>query len=146
MKLMIIETNRLRASESMLRVMEVNKSNLNGETQIAILHLSLMIEFGGWGEHVIQRCYQPDAEWGPASQLSIDLMMSYKAFIEEPINEDTEELIQITIARIKRLFEAYDYDEFEIASSVDWHFVGRLFIGAVDILYEKDEPSLLRRA
>ena len=97
-----------------------------------------MIEFGGWTDQVIERCFQPDTQWGPTSQLSIDVMLSYKAWLEEGQNEngddETSEFLRAHVENIRQLFQAHKSDEFEIASSIDWSFVGRAFIGAVETL------------
>ena len=128
--------SRDQASALMMNVVNNNLESLNVETKFAASHISLSICFGSWSDEIIRRCadHTDDPEWNIQCQLAVDLILSLKAWIRDETQVD-DELIINHRRSILNLWESHEQNEESILKSIDWIFVGRLFMGAYSKMY-----------
>ena len=134
----IIPSYELRdqASAMMMNVVNANHDDLNVETKFAASHIAYCICFGGWTDAIIRRCadHSEDPIWDKHCQLAIDLILSFKAWIDDDTEVEFENIMKHRESII-RLWQSHNESEDSILESIDWVFVGRLFMGAYSKMY-----------
>ena len=128
--------SRDQASALMMNVVNNNLESLNVETKFAASHISLSICFGSWSDEIIRRCaeHTEDHIWDKHCQLAVDLILSFKAWVEDDTQVESDLIIKHRESII-RLWQAHNESEESILECVDWVFVGRLFMGAYSKMY-----------
>ena len=119
-----------------MNVVNANHDDLNVETKFAASHIAYCICFGGWTDAIIRRCadHSEDPIWDKHCQLAIDLILSFKAWIDDDTEVEFENIMKHRESII-RLWQSHNESEDSILESIDWVFVGRLFMGAYSKMY-----------